>query len=425
MALYRRWIGGSSDLVSQYTSSIDDDREIADEVVKVMRAHVAHLSERGLIPRDAADSILRALDELRPPDLLKPGYEDVHEALEDYLMKRVGPAGGWVGLGRSRNDHVAAAIRLRLIRHIDALTAIAERAACAIAEKALRYADCVMPSFTHFQPAQPITLGHYLLALCELLSDFTAALNAARQIADKSPLGSGPSGGTSAPVDRERLAQLAGFGRIAGNTLYASSSRFFASLAASAVASALAEISRFVDDLIAWSSPLVGYVRAPAEHVSTSSIMPHKRNPVTLEILRARISEALADALALMMVQEKIGYGYSLDLQEATRHLWRVFKTAEEGLEVLSDFISKMDFDCQRSYRDAAAFPTTSSDLAERIALAGTPFREAYFQVAQAVKEGNAQLPDPRDAVRRPVSGGPDPGEVAKSAKEILAKCGR
>ncbi len=423
MALYRRWIGGGSDVVSSYTSSIEDDAEIAEEVIAVMKAHVSHLVERGLVPREDGEAILKALEEVRAEDLLKPGYEDVHEALEDYLIKRAGPRGGWVGLGRSRNDHVAAAIRLKLLRRIDALRASAERLICAAARRAVEYADCVMPSFTHFQPAQPITFGHYLLALAELLSDLTTALNSVRPVVDKSPLGSGPSGGTSAPLDRARLAQLAGFGGVVENTLYASSSRFFASLAASAVASALAELSRFVDDFIAWSSPLIGYVEPPPEHVSTSSIMPHKRNPVTLEVLRARISEAVADALALLAVQEKIGYGYSLDLQEATRHLWRVFKTAEEGLDVLRGFLEGMKFHCDKAYRDAAGFPTTSSDAAEKMALAGMPFREAYFEVAEAVKAGSAQLPDPREAVKRPVLGSPDPEAVRRSAMERLAKC--
>jgi len=423
MALYRRWIGGSSDVVSGYTSSVQDDAEIAEEVVEVMRAHAAHLAEAGLIPRGDGEALLKALGEARVEDLLRPGYEDVHEALEDYLIKRVGPAGGWVGLGRSRNDHVAAAIRLRLLRHMDALSAEVERLMCVAARRAAEYADCVMPSFTHFQPAQPITFGHYLLALHELLSDFLSALAAVRPVVDKSPLGSGPSGGTSAPLDRVRLARLAGFGGVAENTLYASSSRFFAGLAASVVASALAELSRFVDDLVAWSSPLLGYVEPPAEHVSTSSIMPHKRNPVTLEVLRARISEALADAEALLAVQEKIGYGYSLDLQEATRHLWRVFKTAEEGASVLRSFLEGMRFNCGKAYQDARRYPTTSSDAAERLALGGVPFREAYFKIAEAVKAGSSDLPDPREAVKRPVLGSPDPEGVRKSAMEKLSVC--
>ncbi|MFB6490634.1 MAG: argininosuccinate lyase [Thermoproteus sp. AZ2] len=424
MSLYRRWIGGSGDVVAGYTSSIADDAEIAAEVVEVMKAHVKHLIEAGAVPRADGEEILAVLGQLNPADLIRQGYEDVHEALEDYLIKRLGPKGGWVGLGRSRNDHVAAAIRLRLLKHIDAAMRAAEEVKCAAAERALEYADCVMPSFTHFQPAQPITYGHYLMALYELMADFADALSAVRGIVDKSPLGSGPAGGTAVPLNRRRLAELAGFGEVAVNTLYASSSRFFAGLAASAAASMLAELSRFVDDFVAWSSPLIGYLQLPDEHVSTSSIMPHKRNPVTLEVLRARISEALADALALLAVQEKIGYGYSLDLQEATRHLWRVFKTAEEGLAVLADVVKRARFNCEKAYGDAARYPTTSSDAAERMALGGTPFRDAYFKVAEAVKAGRAELPDPREAVKRPVSGSPDPQEVRRAAEEGLRSCG-
>jgi len=424
MAFYRSWIGEGGDLIRRYTSSLEDDVEIAEEVVKVMEAHVKHLAESGAVPKHVAEAVVKTLRELNPADLVKDGFEDIHEALEKRLIEKLGEeVGGWVGLGRSRNDHVAAAIRLAALRKTGNLRRVAGRLRCVLAKRALEYADCAMPSFTHFQPAQAITFGHYLLAVDELVAEFLHVLKAAEDLMARSPLGAGPAGGVQTPIDRRRLAQLAGFGDVVENALYASGGRFFALVLGSAVASFLAELSRAVDDFIRWNSPLIGYVEAPDEHVSTSSIMPHKRNLVTLEVLRARIGEALSHLTALHAVVVKVGVGYSLDLQEATRHLWAVLKIAAEGLEVFTDFMEKMRFNCGKARQDAERHHATSSDTAEALALAGTPFRTAYFQVARQIKEGTAELLSVEQALRRPTLGSANPEEVKKAVSARLALC--
>ena len=424
MGFYRTWIGGGGDLVRRYTSSLQDDVEIAEEVIRVMKAHVRHLAEVGAVPRDAADAVVKALGELDPAELIGGEFEDVHEALEKRLIDKLGEeVGGWVGLGRSRNDHVAAAIRLAALRKTGELRRAAGRLRCVLARRALEYAECAMPSFTHFQPAQVITFGHYLLALDELVAEFLHVLKAAEDLLARSPLGAGPAGGVQTSIDRRRLAELAGFSDVVENALYASGGRFFALVLASAVVSFLAELSRAVDDFIRWNSPLIGYVEAPDDHVSTSSIMPHKRNLVTLEVLRARIGEALGHLTALHAVVMKVGMGYSLDLQEATRHLWAVLKTATEGLEVFTDFVEKMRFDCGKARQDAERYYATSSDTAETLALAGTPFRTAYFQVARQIKEGTARLLSLEQALRRPTLGSANPEEVKRAASARLAFC--
>jgi argininosuccinate lyase (EC 4.3.2.1) len=286
MGFYRSWIGGGGDLVKRYASSLQDDIEIAEEVLRVVEAHVRHLAEVGAVPKEVAEAVAAALREADPAELVKGGFEDVHEALERWLVDRLGEeVGGWVGLGRSRNDHVAAAIRLAALRRAGEIQRLAERFRCVLARRALEYADCVMPSFTHFQPAQVITFGHYLLAVDELVAEFLHVLKAVEDLLRRSPLGAGPAGGVQAPIDRRRLAKLAGFDDVVENALYASGGRFFALALASVVASFLTELSRSLDDFIRWNTPLVGYVEAPDDHVSTSSIMPHKRNLVTLEVL--------------------------------------------------------------------------------------------------------------------------------------------
>jgi len=151
--------------------------------------------------------------------------------------------------------------------------------------------------------------------------------------------------------------------------------------------------------------------------------MPHKRNLVTLEVLRARISEAVGHLTALYAVQAKIGAGYSLDLQEATRHLWAILKIAGEGVEVLRDFVEGLEFNCEKARLDAETYYATSSDTAEAIALSGVPFRRAYFQLAEEIKRGSAKLLSPEEAVKRPTEGSANPEEVRRAASARLIFC--
>ncbi len=329
-----------------------------------------------------------------------------------------------MGLGRSRNDHVAAAIRLTLMDRLDELASkvgALRRTLLCLAEK---YADCVLPTYTHGQPAQVGTLGHYMLALDEALADHMEVIAAVRQIVDRSPLGSAAAGGTTVPLDRHRLAELAGFTGLALNTLYATGSRAFANLACGAVVSMLVEVSRFVEDMIVWSSPQVGFVEPPIDHVATSSIMPHKRNPVTLEVLRARVAESLGHYVALLAIQRSLRTGYNLDLQEATRHVWAIMRIAIEGAEILAEFLSGATYRCDRMEEEAARYPITSSDAAEALSMKErVPYREAYFRVAEDIGKGVASLPSPGEALRmRRVIGSPNPDEVRRIARERLSK---
>ena len=422
MALYRRGIGGSGEAVYRYTSSMEDDREIAANVVRVLRAHVEHLCELGLA--EDCGPLLEVLNEVPLDELAAYRSEDIHEALEKYLMDRLGRVAGWVGLGRSRNDHVAAAIRLTLMDRLDELATRVLELRRTLLRLAERYADCVVPTYTHGQPAQVGTLGHYMLALDEALEDHMEVMGAARRVVDRSPLGSAAASGTTVPLDRHRLASLAGFSDVVVNTLYATGSRAFANLACGVVVGMLVELSRFVEDLITWSSPQVGFVEPPIEHVATSSIMPHKRNPVTLEVLRARIAESLGHYVALLAIQMSLRSGYSLDLQEATRHIWAIMRIAADGVDVLADFLSGAVYRCDRMSEEAARYPITSSDAAEMLSMGGrVPYREAYFRVAEEVGRGTAVLPRPGEALRmRRVLGSPNPEEVRRMALEKLSK---
>jgi len=412
--LYRSWIGGE---LTGYTSSMVDDAEIAEEVVRVAEAHIRELARLGLV-KDP-DKLLEALRRFRhSPDA---PYEDIHEELEAHLIREAGPEAGQFGLGRSRNDHVAAAIRLRLKKHLDELLGEVRALRCTLLKLAERYADAVMPSYTHGQPAQATTLGHYMLALEEALSDAEEVIKAVYRIVDKSPLGAAAAAGTQVPLDRRRLARELGFSDVVLNALYASGGRLFATAAASAIVAMLAEVSRAINDLVTWHMPQIRYVRAPPSHASTSSLMPHKYNPVTLEVARARMSEAIGHLVALLSIVTRIGMGYSLELQEATRHIWAITRIAIGAIRILRDFLEGAEYDTARMGEDAEKYPTTSSDTAERMAMAGKPFREAYFEVAEALKRGEAKLLPPREALEtRASEGSANPNQVRQTARQKL-----
>lgn len=421
--LYRKHLTEPSEHV-KYISSVKDDVEILNDVVRVFKAHVEHLVELGLIQAEVGKSVLECLDRF-DVGMLGEEYEDVHEALEDFLVKCSGEAGKWVGLGRSRNDHVAAAIRLRLVRYLGELKDSIRRLRCMLLKLSAESADWIVPCYTHGLPAQPSTLGHYLLAIDEALGDHAIMLDEVEHVVGKSPLGSGACGGTTVPLDREGLSRRLGFKGLVENTIYATSSRGFINLTLGVVASLAVELSRFVEDLIKWSSPDVGFVEPHEAHLSTSSIMPHKRNPVTLEVLRARLGEMIGDYVATLTIQRSLGFGYYLDLQEVTRHLWASVKVLIEGVNVLADFLARAKFRRERMEEAALKHPITSFHLVEILSTSQRrPYRDAYFDVAKELRDGKILLPYPSNTIREcRVLGGPNPSEVrrvaAKRAEEL------
>ncbi len=391
MKYREKLLGPGEDWLARYTSSIRDDRTIVYEVLETLKAHVAHLAEKGLVPRDAAARIISLLDEAerRPELVLREGFEDVHEAVEAYLEERLGDEAGWASLGRSRNDHVATALRLRARKLLLALLGSMVRLRETLLSKAEQHVETVIPAHTHFQPAQPTTLAHYLLSVEEALADSWRHIHSVLvEVVDRSPLGAGAAVGTSAPLDRERLARLLGFREPVVNTLYASSSRLFLYTAASAAYTAVLVLSRFAEDMVLWSHPSLGYVELPPAHLATSSLMPHKKNPATMEVLRARAYELLGDLSALAGIEAGLPSGYSLDLQEASRHAWRILRESVMAVRVAESLVRGLKA-TGRGAAEAERHPVVSPDLAEGLSLEkGVPYREAHRRVAEMLAKG-------------------------------------
>jgi len=410
VVLYRKW-GSEKDFVSTYTSSIDSDKEIIEEVKLVMKAHVIELYLSGYIKKESASKILETINSFHE---IKEGYEDVHEALEDHIIKQVGEEGGNVGLGRSRNDHVATALRLRMRKYlIDVLyRLISLRRTCI--EKSKESKEILFPVYTHFQPAQPSTLSHYLLYIEEELSTVWNYLFNSLLSVNRSPLGSGAIVGTNVKLDRKREAEMLGFDDIIYNTISATSSRLDLINAISNLSLLMLFLSRIAEDLILLSSMFINIVKLPDSHVSTSSLMPQKRNAVTLEILRSRAGECFGDLTSLVTIYKGLPSGYNLDLQEMNKHYWNCIKMVIPSLEVIESIIKGIEV---KEFK--VDDKITATDVAEDLAITGIPFRKAYMEVAEKIRAGTfiSEISPKTSILKKAVIGSPNPELITQEIK--------
>ena len=395
MARYREIVRLSRDsaLAYEYASSISHDDEIYTYVVYVLIAHTLHLYHRGIVPSRAACLTLRALLEAlekRPGELLEPSYEDVFEALEDWLEQRTNSESAHVWIGRSRNDHVSAALRLYTLNMVAEALHWILQARLHLINLAEKHHDTPALLHTHQQPSQLATLGCILLAWEEALASAYKLLYNTLSLVDRSPLGASAGAGTLAPISPDELARLTGFSSLINSSLYATGSRLDITAAALAAAALLVEASRIAGDLIMLSSPYVGVIRIPEGHIATSSIMPHKRNPVTLEVLRARAARAAGLVASLLAIQKGLPYGYNLDLQEANPVIYAVLRDAAEASRVLASLFSGLEFDKEKLRALAETYTAWGAELAELLALkTGKPLREAYREVAARLQDGS------------------------------------
>ncbi len=397
MTFYRNaLLGGTDEKIVNYISSMDEDKLIVDEVIEVLIAHVTHLTDKGLIPCEVGSKALKALHELlkeKDRDLLfKLRAEDIHEALEAYLTDVLGVDAGWVSLGRSRNDHVATALRLKMkklvIKLIGELLAFRE----VLLKKARKNLDILLPLSTHLQPAQVSTAAHYLMYVEEMLASYTNIIrHVLNEFIDKSPLGSGAVAGTTVPLDRFELARLLRFNGLVKNTLLATGSRDFIYVTASVITSLAVSMSRIAEDFIVWATPQFNYIEPPTSHLATSSMMPHKKNLVTMEVLRAWGGEAVGHLTAILTVMKATPSGYNLDLQEVTKHLLRLILNTIEAVTILKDFIENMEFKKEVLHSDACKYPLTVTDIAELLSIRyNKPYREVHKELASLMKEFRA-----------------------------------
>ncbi|QSG09098.1 argininosuccinate lyase [Halapricum desulfuricans] len=366
-------------------SSLEADERIFEADLAVDRAHVVMLAEQEIIEAEIAGEILAALDEIEAEghDAL-PAGEDVHEAIESAVIERVGEDGGKMHTARSRNDEVAACVRYRLREDLLETIATVVEARREFAEMAADHRGVVMPGYTHLQPAQPTTVGHWIASYEQALARDTGRLLDAYDRLNRNPLGSAAFAGTPFAVDRERTAELLGFEGVAENSMDASATRDFLVEVTAALSNLATTLSGLAEDVIVMASK--GHVELADEYASTSSIMPQKKNPDTLELVRGRAGDATAGLNGLLTNLKGQPRAYNRDLQRAGRHAWDAIDSVTESVEVAAGAVTTAEWPTETLAEAAGEGFSTATGVADLLAMSGVPFRTAHEVVARAAE---------------------------------------
>jgi argininosuccinate lyase len=373
--------------VVNFISSLRADRRIMLSTVLTNEAHVIALERCGAIQRSAAKKILKALRQLEKRKVPNRPVEDVHVVIEEWVSRRTGSEiGGLMHLGKSRNDQVATAIRITLRNEILEIGQALLAFELSLIELAKKHVNSVFPGYTHLQPAQPISFAHYLLANCfAFLRDSERLVESYARV-NRSPMGAAALAGTSFPIDRVLVARLLGFDGIVEASLDAVGERDFALEALGVFALIATDLSRIAADLIFYSSAEVALIAIPDEFASTSSIMPQKKNPDPLELVRAKSAKIAANLTSALTVMHGLTSGYNLDFQEITPILWQSIDELKPSLSILQALIPRLKLDeaiASRSYLEFTAATEIANLLVREEHLT---FRKAHHIVGSLVR---------------------------------------
>ncbi len=392
-----RFAEGPSAIMREINASIPFDKILWREDIEGSRAHVAMLARQGIVSAEDAGTIDRGLQQIAaeyerdgvPEDW---DLEDIHMTVEARLTEIVGPVAGRLHTARSRNDQVATDFRMwvrtanrRAIAGIEAVLA-------ALVARAEEHAGTIMPGFTHLQTAQPVTLGHHLLAYFEMLMRDRSRFADALVRMDECPLGSAALAGTGFDLDRDMTAEALGFAQPTRNSLDAVSDRDFALDYLTAASQCSLHLSRLAEEFIIWASQPFGFVKLPDTLSTGSSIMPQKRNPDAAELVRGHAGRVIGCATSLMITMKGLPLAYSTDMQDDKPPVFEAAGLIDLSLAAMAGMVADSGFDTARMRRAAEAGHATATDLADwLVRQADIPFREAHHITGAAVKLADEQ----------------------------------
>ena len=389
---------GPSDLMRRINASLQVDRRLWREDIRGSVAHATMLRDCAIIPAEDAAAILDGLEriaaEWEPTDgpPLDCTAEDIHMAVEARLAELIGPAAGRLHTARSRNDQVATSFKIKVRILSDIATESVLDLKNALLSRAEEHVQTVLPAFTHLQVAQPVTLGHHLMAYVEMFGRDMYRFDPYVGLWDWTcPLGAAAVAGTSFPIDRASAAERIGFVVPMDNSLDAVSDRDFALDYLSAAAICGLHLSRLAEEIVLWASQPFGFVRLPDAWSTGSSIMPQKRNPDAAELVRAKSAHLLAAFQNLGVVMKGLPLAYSKDLQEDKRIVFEAADTLELMLAAMTGMMRDIEFVPSRMREVAASGYSTATDLADALVReAGVPFREAHHITGRVVATAEA-----------------------------------
>jgi argininosuccinate lyase len=372
-------------------ASIAVDRRLWPQDIAQSRAHARMLADRGVITAENRDALLAGLGEVERElregrFAFDAGDEDIHMAIERRLTEVAGPVGGRLHAARSRNDQVVTDLAMYTReRCVAAQEAIATLMAALLA-RAEEHADWPMPGYTHLQRAQPVYLGHHLLAYFWMLARDRSRFAFAERECGRLPLGAGALAGVNFDTDRRQVAEELGFSEVAPNSIDAVSGRDFVLDFLAAAATCATHLSRLGAELVLWSSAEFGFCELPDAWSSGSSIMPQKKNPDAAELLRAKAPRVVGHLAAMHGVMHALPLTYNKDLQEDKEHLFDTVDTLELELAAAAGMIAGVSFDRERLREAAGDEMIAATDIADLLVRLDVPFREAHGVVAGLVR---------------------------------------
>ena len=380
-----------AELVKKYTASIGFDYRLAAFDIQGSIAHAQMLGAQKIISADDVKAIEQGLAEIAHE--IEAGQfewlldlEDVHLNIEKRLTDKIGDAGKRLHTGRSRNDQVATDVRLWLRASADQVSVALKKLQLSLLDLAEAHFDTVMPGFTHLQVAQPVTLGHHLMAYVEMLSRDAQRFADCRRRINRLPLGAAALAGTSYPIDRELVAKKLGFDGVCENSLDAVSDRDFAIEFTFAASLVMTHLSRLSEELILWSSPRFAFIDIADRFCTGSSIMPQKKNPDVPELVRGKTGRVYGHLTALLTLMKGQPLAYNKDNQEDKEPLFDTVDTLLVTLEIYADMMRGITVNKDNMRQAASEGFATATDLADYLVKKGMPFRDAHEVVALAVR---------------------------------------
>jgi argininosuccinate lyase len=372
-----------AEIALKFSSSIDVDKQLYEEDIAGSIAHVEMLAATRVISSSDARRIRTALNTVRK-DIeagkfqLTSDYEDIHMAIEQRLIQKLGPLGGKLHTGRSRNDQIALDERLYLRKAIREISKLVVQLQRVLLYKSEKYYGVLMPGYTHVQRAQPIMLSHHLLAYSSMLERDYERLEDCRKRVNKSPLGAAAFAGTSFPIDRALVAKKLHFDGIVENSIDAVSDRDYLIEFAAVCSIIMTHLSRFAEEIVYWSSKEFGFAHISDAYSTGSSIMPQKKNPDMAELVRGKSGRVYGGLINLLTIMKGLPLAYNRDMQEDKVPLFDIVNTTRQCLFIFSHLLLHTAFDKERMAEELRTDYLSATDMADYLVRKGVPFRQAH-----------------------------------------------
>ena len=375
----------------EINASIPFDKKLWRNDIRASLAHVAMLAEQNIVDAEDATQIINGLDQIAQ-EFETDGVtenldlEDIHMHVEARLSEIVGPVAGRLHTARSRNDQVATDFRLWVRDAMDMVDSALADLQKALIVRAEEHADTIMPGFTHLQSAQPVSLGHHLMAYYEMIRRDRSRFGDARKRMNESPLGAAALAGTGFPIDREKTASMLGFDGPTGNSLDSVSDRDFALDYLMAATQCSLHLSRLAEEFVIWASQPFGFIRLPDSFSTGSSIMPQKRNPDAAELVRGHCGRIAGAMNALVITMKGLPLAYSKDMQDDKPPVFEAHDLLGLSIAAMAGMIAEVEFNARRMRALAETGYSTATDFADWLVReAKLPFREAHHVTGAVV----------------------------------------